>query len=78
MDKLSEYANYIASQIIREKTYITLLYKRLYLLKINFANKTKFEKNEIEIMEIETLHKINSSKDYIRHKEMELYDILNK
>lgn len=42
------------NQIIALKNYILSLFKRLSLIKINFANKTNFEKNEIEITTYET------------------------
>lgn len=54
------------------------MYKRIYLARINYAAKTKAERNEIEILIIETNSKISLAKDYVRSKENELkYMILN-
>lgn len=48
----------LQNQIIALKDYISSLFKRLSLIKINFANKTNYEKNEVEIVIYETKYLI--------------------
>ena len=75
MDKIG-YLKYLTQNIIAKKTYILLLYKRIYLCRHNYANKTEYERNEIEILISETNFKINNAKSYVRTKELEVKHIL--
>lgn len=74
---MNEYTRYLIDSIIDKKTYILLLYKRIYLSRINYATKSKFERNEVDILEIETKIKIDKAKDYVRAKENELKFMIN-
>ena len=77
MDKMNEYTKYLIDCIIDKKTYMLLLYKRIYFSKIKYATKSKLERNEIDISNIETNSKINKAKDYVRTKENELKYMLS-
>lgn len=58
-----------ASERMRE-----LLEMRLVLLKTNYSNKTEFEKNECEILRLETENKIEKLKSIIAYKTDEFHE----
>jgi hypothetical protein len=72
-----EYTKYLIDCIIEKKTYILLLYKRIYFSKIKYAAKSKLERNEMDISNIETNLKIGKAKDYVKTKETELKYMLS-
>lgn len=60
------------------KKYIFALNKRIHLSKFDFDKKNSFEKNELLILELETLIKINKVKDKIEKSEQELFYLINE
>jgi|LakMenE01Jun11ns_1017448.scaffolds.fasta_scaffold9493475_2 hypothetical protein len=60
------------------KKYTLSLSKRIHLLKIDYAKKNTFEKNESMIIELETLMKINKADIKIKDNEIKLFLYLNK
>ena len=64
----------LVTQIILHKKYVITLYKRLSLLKIDFAKKNDFERNEIEICEFETKEKIAKRLKLIAALENKLWE----
>lgn len=59
-----------------KKNYLLSLKKRIALIKTNFAEKSEYEKNEVDIQSYETLIKINKLNRFIAEKESEYEDDL--
>jgi len=67
----SERLAYIKRSIDFKKNYLLALHRRLGLIKKDFSKKDEFQRNEIAIIEFETLAKINNAERYILDKEKE-------
>jgi hypothetical protein len=59
-----------------KKNYLLSLKKRIALIKTNFAEKSEYEKNEVDIQSYETLIKIDKLNRFIAEKESEYEDNL--
>lgn len=64
--------NNLQEQIFYTKNYISCLLKRLSLIKIGYANKDSFERNEIEILILDTKHLLNHKTDLLAKLESKL------
>lgn len=64
IDSLKEFIQF-------KKNYLLSLKKRIALIKTNFADKSEYEKNEVDIQSYETLIKINNLTKFIIQKESE-------
>jgi hypothetical protein len=67
----------LVGEILHKKTYILFLYKRLYLLRSEYYTKNDYEKNEIDLLKVETDMKISRAKIFVKEKEIILKEILD-
>jgi|LakMenEpi03Aug12_release.lakeMendotaPanAssembly.Ray.scaffolds.fasta_scaffold53305_1 hypothetical protein len=65
-------------QIIDLKDYIFCLHKRLFLMREGFALKTQYEKNEVAILEFETVFKIYRFVEKLDSAEKKLFESLKE
>jgi hypothetical protein len=68
--------NQVQNKLLQNKKYVMALVKRLAMLKINYASKTEFERNEIEIAAFETTQLITKTIHQISQQEATLKDLL--
>jgi hypothetical protein len=63
------YLKQLKNTLVTQKTLKECLEKRLYLIHLDYANKSEYEKNEIEITKIKTQGEIDVLKRVINEKE---------
>lgn len=66
----------IIKETLYLKKYSLAMFKRVYLLKYDLQNKNIFEKNELLIMELETLIKLNKTTKKVEENEKKIFDEL--
>jgi len=66
----------IIKETLYLKKYSLAMLKRVYLLKYDLQNKNIFEKNELLIMELETLIKLNKTTKKAEENEKKIFDEL--
>jgi len=66
----------IIKETLYLKKYSLAMLKRVYLLKYDLQNKNIFEKNELLIMELETLIKLNKTTKKVEENEKKIFDEL--